>query len=152
MALGASTNDVLRMVVGEASTLALAGIVIGLALALAMTRVLRSVLYGVATNDPISFGTAAVALLAIALATSYVPARRATRIDPATALKTEWPFPTARIATLTVRTRRKRRSVDRWRARKSLATKATTHYLVHPRFHPDIFVRPFGPVTTGSLP
>jgi putative ABC transport system permease protein len=89
MALGASTDDILRMIVGEASILSLTGIGVGIVVAFASARVLRSLLYQVGPDDPVSFVTASVALFGIALAAAYVPARRVTCIDPATALKAE---------------------------------------------------------------
>jgi putative ABC transport system permease protein len=87
IALGAATADVLRLVVGRGLRLAAAGTALGLALAFAATRVLESMLFGVAPRDPIVFAVAgSIVLLASALA-SYIPARRAIAIDPASCLK-----------------------------------------------------------------
>ena len=87
IALGAATADVLRLVVGRGFRLAAARTALGLALAFAATRVLESMLFGVAPRDPIVFGAAgSIVLLASALA-SYIPARRAIAIDPASCLK-----------------------------------------------------------------
>jgi ABC-type antimicrobial peptide transport system permease subunit len=86
-ALGAQPSDILRMVIGQGFVLALAGIVIGLGCALALTRVMKSLLFGVSTTDPGTFACVAALFLTAALAASYLPARRATRIDPMAALR-----------------------------------------------------------------
>jgi putative ABC transport system permease protein len=82
LALGATRGDVLRLVVGHGMTLALAGIAIGLAAAWAITQVLRGLLFGVSPHDPATFAAIAALLAAIALVASYLPGRRATRVDP----------------------------------------------------------------------
>ena len=87
MALGAGASEVLRLVVGEAMGVAAAGAAAGLAGALLLTRLMRSVLYGVRPGDPTTYAAVAALLLAIACAASYVPARRAARIDPVEALR-----------------------------------------------------------------
>jgi putative ABC transport system permease protein len=87
IALGAETDDVLRLVVGRGVRLALAGTAIGLALAFAGTRMLESMLYGVAPRDPIVFAVAGLLVLLASALASYIPARRASAIDPATCLK-----------------------------------------------------------------
>jgi putative ABC transport system permease protein len=87
MALGAGASEVLGLVVGEAMGVAAAGAAAGLAGALLLTRLMRSVLYGVRPGDPPTYAAVAVLLLAIACAASYVPARRAARIDPVEALR-----------------------------------------------------------------
>jgi len=89
MALGAERHDVLWMVLRESLGLVLAGVAIGLALALALSRVATSLFYGVKPYDPLAIGLAVVAMIAIALVASYLPARRATRIDPLIALRYE---------------------------------------------------------------
>ena len=89
IALGASRSDVLALVVRQGLTLALAGVLIGLLGAFGVTRVIQSLLYNVTPTDPLSFGGVAVFLAAIALVASYVPARRATNVDPIVALRDE---------------------------------------------------------------
>jgi putative ABC transport system permease protein len=89
VALGAEPGAVLRLVVGGGLRLTGAGIVIGAALAVATTRVLESMLYGVSPTDPIAFGAVALLVGAVALVASYVPARRALRIDPAETLRAD---------------------------------------------------------------
>jgi putative ABC transport system permease protein len=89
LALGAERRDVLRLVVGQGLRLAAIGVVIGIAGAFGATRVLKSVLYNVAPTDPVSFGGVAVFLALVALAASYLPARRAMAVDPIVALRAE---------------------------------------------------------------
>jgi putative ABC transport system permease protein len=89
MALGAQTGDVVKLAVGHAMLLALAGVAAGLAIAFAVTRVLASLLYGVSATDFATFAAVGLALAAVALVASYIPARRATRIDPVIALRYE---------------------------------------------------------------
>jgi putative ABC transport system permease protein len=89
IALGAGSRDVLRMVVGQGATLAFVGVAVGLAAALAVTRVLSSLLFGVSAADPYLFGGTALVLAAVAVLASYMPARRAARIDPAISLRYE---------------------------------------------------------------
>jgi putative ABC transport system permease protein len=87
IALGADQGDVLQLVVGHGLGLTLTGIVIGLAGAFALTRLMSSLLYQTSATDPIAFGASALLFTAVALLASYLPARRATRIDPTDALR-----------------------------------------------------------------
>jgi predicted permease len=89
MALGANRVSILRMVIAEGLGLALAGIIFGIVGAIALASVLRSQLFGIAPTDPVTFAGVAIALAVVAVAACYVPARRAMRIDPATAMRTE---------------------------------------------------------------
>ena len=89
IALGATENRVRRSVLGEAMTIVGAGIVVGIAGALIATQLLRTQLFGVSPADPLSFGAACVALAVVGLSAAYFPARYATRIDPARALRAE---------------------------------------------------------------
>ncbi|HEX8354475.1 MAG TPA: ADOP family duplicated permease, partial [Pyrinomonadaceae bacterium] len=89
MALGAQPRDVLWMVVGQGMLLTLVGLVLGLAGALALTRVMSSLLYGVSATDPFIFLTVPLALAAVALLANLVPARRAMRVSPLVALRYE---------------------------------------------------------------
>lgn len=89
MALGAQSRDVLRMVTGQGLRLALWGIALGAAGALALTQFMASLLYGVRPTDAATFALAFLFLTFIALFASYVPARRATKVDPTLALRYE---------------------------------------------------------------
>jgi putative ABC transport system permease protein len=89
MALGARARDVVAMIVGQGMRLVLLGVAAGLAAALAVTRVASSLLFGVSATDPLTFAAVALLLSGVALAACLLPARRATRIDPLTALRDE---------------------------------------------------------------
>ncbi|MEE8586144.1 MAG: FtsX-like permease family protein [Acidobacteriota bacterium] len=89
MALGARRSDILRMVMGQGLGLVLGGLALGLAGALAAARLLESLLFGVTPADPLTFAAVAALLAAVALAACFIPARRATCVDPQSALRCE---------------------------------------------------------------
>ena len=89
IALGASTTSVQRLVVGRGMLLVSIGLVVGLVGAFALTRFMGNLLYGVTPTDPLTFAGVAGVLLAAAAVASYLPARRATRVDPIIALRAE---------------------------------------------------------------
>ena len=89
VALGAQTRDVLRLVLGQGMRLILVGLAVGLTAALALTRVLRGMLFGVTPTDPLTFVAVSSLLTAVALLACYIPARRATKVDPLEALRYE---------------------------------------------------------------
>jgi len=89
MALGASAQDVLRLVVGRGMLLAVIGVALGLVAAFWATRAMSSLLFGVTTTDTMTFVLIPIALAAVASVASYLPARRATRVDPMSALRNE---------------------------------------------------------------
>jgi predicted permease len=89
IALGASRGAVLRLVSAEGVRLTLIGIVFGLTASLAITRLIRNLLYSTGEHDPLSFALAALLFLAVGVLASYIPARRATKLDPAVTLRTE---------------------------------------------------------------
>jgi putative ABC transport system permease protein len=89
MALGAARGDVLRLVVGQGVTLAAVGVVIGIVAALGVTQFIKTLLYNVTASDPLSFSVVAFFLGVVAIVASYVPARRAMRVDPIIALRND---------------------------------------------------------------
>ncbi len=89
MALGAERQDVLRLVLAEGLRLAAIGTGIGLLASLAVTRLMSTLLYGVRPRDPLTFAVSSVVVILVALAATYIPARRATRVDPMVALRYE---------------------------------------------------------------
>ncbi|MGC1106615.1 MAG: FtsX-like permease family protein, partial [Candidatus Acidiferrales bacterium] len=89
MALGAKPADVLRMVIRQGITLTLIGVAIGIIVALGVTRLINSMIFGVTPYDPITFITVAITLVAVAFLACYIPARRAMRVDPIVALRYE---------------------------------------------------------------
>jgi putative ABC transport system permease protein len=89
MALGAQTRDVLGMVIAQAAKLALAGVAIGLIASFLLTRLMKSLLFNVSATDPVTFLAVSLLLVALAFAASYIPALRATKVDPMIALRYE---------------------------------------------------------------
>ena len=87
MALGAQRSDVMRMTIGQGLRLVLMGVAIGLAGAFVLTRVMSTLLFGVSPTDPLTFISISTVLVSVALLASYVPALRATRVDPMFALR-----------------------------------------------------------------
>jgi len=89
VALGAQRSDVMRLVLGQGAKLTAIGLIVGIAAALGLTRLMGSILYGVTATDPLTFILVAALLALVALAASYIPARRAMRVDPMVALRYE---------------------------------------------------------------
>src|SRR5262249_2306513 len=89
MALGAERRDVLRLVLTRAFRIVMGGVITGLAAATVVTRVLQTFLFGVTPTDPIAFIIGTLLLMAVGLMAAWLPARRATRIDPSTALRAD---------------------------------------------------------------
>jgi len=89
MALGARQQDVLRMVIGSGLKIAATGVFVGISASLALMRFMRSLLYAVGPNDPLTFAVIPLLFALVALAACYIPARRAMRVDPMVALRCE---------------------------------------------------------------
>ena len=89
LALGAPPRGLMRLVLAQAAQLAIAGTVLGVVAALALARVMRSLIYNVSPADPLTFGAVALMVIAIALLACWLPARRATRANPMVALRAE---------------------------------------------------------------
>ena len=89
MALGAKRQDVARMMLGEAARVALLGVAVGLVGALAVTRLMAKLIFGISAHDPLTFVAVSILLSLVALAACYIPARRASKVDPMVALRYE---------------------------------------------------------------
>jgi putative ABC transport system permease protein len=89
MALGASMSQVLKLILRNGIALTLTGVAIGLALAFVLTRLMTTLLFGVAPTDALTFAMVSVALVLVALIACFIPARRATKVDPLVALRYE---------------------------------------------------------------
>jgi len=89
VALGAESGDVLRLIVKDGLALTLAGAAIGGAGAMALTRLMAGLVFGVSPSDPLTFAAVTAVLIAVALAACYVPARRAAAVDPVESLRAE---------------------------------------------------------------
>jgi ABC-type antimicrobial peptide transport system permease subunit len=89
MALGAQKSTIIQMILRQGFKLALMGIVIGLVAAFALTRLIKSLLFGVSTTDPLVFVLVPAVIALVVLAACYIPARKATKVDPVVALRVE---------------------------------------------------------------
>jgi putative ABC transport system permease protein len=89
MALGATPRNVVRLIVGQGMRVVAVGVAVGLAGALLVTRLMANVVYGIRVTDPLTYAAVSVLLVVVALVASYVPARRATRIDPLASMRAD---------------------------------------------------------------
>jgi len=89
MAVGAKSYDILRLIVSEGAYLALSGVALGLLAAVALTRLMQTILYQVTASDPITLFGVSLTLVGVALVASYAPARRAAHLDPTAVLRSE---------------------------------------------------------------
>ncbi len=89
LALGAQSRDVLKLILGQGMRTILVGVAIGIAGSLVLTRTVQSLLFGVTATDPLTFSSVTLLLVAAALLACYIPARRATKVDPVIALRDE---------------------------------------------------------------
>jgi putative ABC transport system permease protein len=89
MALGANSGDVMKMIIREGSSIVVLGLAVGLAGAFGLTRLLASLLFGVGVSDPLTFAGVSILLAIVAMLACYLPARRATKVDPMIALRAE---------------------------------------------------------------
>lgn len=89
LALGAQRSNVLRMILGQGLRLAVVGVGLGLFAAIGFTRLLKGLLFGISTSDPLTFVVIALVMIGVALLACWVPARRATKVDPLIALRYE---------------------------------------------------------------